>query len=166
MSKVLIASMGNVLLRDDGFGFEVARQLAARPDLPPTTTVLDVGIGGIHLVQELLDGYDAVVIVDAAEQGTAPGTIRLLEVEVPDLSTWAEDERRDFLADMHYTTPTKALILSKALGVLPPKVYLLGCQPADVSDLGIGLTEPVRRAVLLAVHEIQRLLSTQQASRE
>jgi hydrogenase maturation protease len=150
--------MGNVLLRDDGFGVEVVRQLSRRPQLPPDVRVLDVGIGGIHLVQELFDGYEALIVVDAAEGDVPAGTLRLLEVTVPDLDAWPEKDRQDFLADMHYATPSKALILSKALGVLPPRAYLLCCQPADVSDLGMGLSEPVSQAATAAVGQIERML--------
>jgi hydrogenase maturation protease len=164
MSRVLISGMGNVLRRDDGFGVEVARRLAqerGRVATEPAAQVkiIEVGIGGIHLVQELMDGYDVLVVVDAMERGSPPGTVHVLEAEVDDLGAWTEDERGDFLADMHYTTPSKAMILAKALGVLPTSVFIVGCQPAEVGDLGIGLSEPVARAVAVAVDEIEKLVT-------
>ncbi|MDQ5850761.1 MAG: hydrogenase maturation protease [Chloroflexota bacterium] len=164
MSRVLVSGMGNVLRRDDGFGVEVARRLAQEHGRIATergarVKIIEVGIGGIHLVQELMDGYDVLVVVDAMERGSPPGTIHVLEAEVDDLGTWTEDERGDFLADMHYTTPSKAMILAKALGVLPPSVFIVGCQPAEVGDLGIGLSEPVARAVAVAVDEIEKLVA-------
>jgi hydrogenase maturation protease len=158
MKRILVAGMGNILLRDDGFGVEVVRRLALQDGLPRGVKVMDVGIGGIHLVQELMAGYDALVVVDAMERGSEPGTLRLLEAEVPELETWPEEDRRDFLADMHYATPSKALILSKALGRLPPRVFLLGCQPADTSDLGLGLTGPIDAAADRAVDEVRGIL--------
>ncbi len=157
MSRILIAGMGNVLRGDDGFGVETAKRLAACDSLGPDTRVIEVGIGGIHLVQELMDGYDTLVVIDAVDRGSTPGTVHLLVAEVPDLAEWAEHERSDFLADMHYTTPSKALILAKALGVLPPKAYILGCQPAEVDAIGIGLTDPVAMAVAEAVQVVQRM---------
>ena len=164
MSRVLISGMGNVLRRDDGFGVEVARRLVQEGERLPTehgahVKIIEVGIGGIHLVQELMDGYDVLVVVDAMERGSPPGTVHVLEAEVDDLGAWTEDERGDFLADMHYTTPSKAMILAKALGVLPASVFIVGCQPAEVGDLGIGLSEPVARAVAVAVGEIEKLVS-------
>ena len=158
MSRVLVAGMGNVLRRDDGFGVEVARRLVAGEALTDDVTVVEVGIGGIHLVQELMAGYDALVVIDATERGGVPGTVYLLEAEVPDLAGWTEDARGDFLADMHYTTPSKALILARALGVLPPRVFILGCQPGEAEALGIGLTEPVERATTEALREIEGLV--------
>lgn len=161
--KILIAGMGNVLRQDDGFGVEVVQRLTHQARLPENTRVIDVGIGGIHLVQELMAGYDALVVVDVVERGSAPGTVHLLEAEVADLATWSEADRADFLADTHYTTPTKALILARALGVLPPRVYLLGCQPVDATELGLGLSEPVERAMDATVREIERLIAAVEA---
>lgn len=158
MSRVLVAGMGNVLRHDDGFGVEVARRLVDSDALPADVKVVEVGIGGIHLVQELMDGYDALVVIDAVERGSAPGTVHLLEAEVADLALWPEEARADFLADMHYTTPVKALVLAKALGVLPPRVFILGCQPGEAEALGIGLTEPVERAATEAIREIEALV--------
>ena len=176
MSKVLMAGMGTVLRRDDGFGVEVARRLAGRewagtavspgadtPAMPLQANgvkVVEVGIGGIHLVQELMDGYDALVVIDAMERGSAPGTVHVLEAEVPDLADWPEGQRQDFLADMHYTTPSKALILAKALGVLPPVVFIVGCQPAEADELGIGLSDVVERATTATIREIERIIHT------
>lgn len=159
MKRVLIAGMGNVLRRDDGFGVEVAKRLMGRGGLPAGVTVIEVGIGGIHLVQELMNGYDALVVIDAVDRGGAPGTLQLLAADVPDLAGWSEEQRGDFLADMHYTTPSKAMVLARALGVLPPLVYILGCQPAETAELGIGLTGSVERAADATSDEIERLLT-------
>lgn len=157
MSRILIAGMGNLLRSDDGFGVEVARQLATRETLPPGTRVIEVGIGGIHLVHELMAGFDALIVVDAMERGSPPGTAHVLEAEVADLDTWSETARQDFLADVHYATPTRALILAKALNVLPPTVYIVGCQPFDAVNLGIGLSREVTEAVATVVARIERL---------
>ncbi len=158
MSRVLIAGMGNVLRRDDGFGVQVARRLAEQKVLPADVKVVEVGIGGIHLVHELMAGYDVLMVVDTVERGSAPGTLHVLKAEVPDLNTWSEERRHDFLADMHYTTPSKALILAKALNVLPPQVYIIGCQPGQMDDLGIGLTEPMEQGAQDTVLEIKRIV--------
>ncbi len=167
MSRILIAGMGNVLRRDDGFGVEVAKRLANR--LEPVgladherATIIEVGIGGIHLAQELMAGYDLLVVVDAMERGSAPGTVHILEAEVADLGTWPEADRQDFLADMHYASPSKALILAKALGCLPPRVFIVGCQPAEVNELGIGLSALVERATVRTIDEIEKLVRTYQ----
>jgi len=156
---VLVAGMGNLLQRDDGFGVEVLRQLTAGGHLPSEVQVIEVGIGGIHLVQELMDRREALILVDAMERGGSPGTLYLVEPQVPDLDGYRMEERQDFLTDMHYAIPSKVLILAKALGVLPPKVLLVGCQPLIHEGLGIGLSEPVARAVGHAIVHIRQVLT-------
>lgn len=154
--RVLVACMGNVLRSDDGFGVAVARELAERT-LPPEVTLIEVGTGGIHLVQELLDGYDALVIVDAVDRAAEPGAVFLLEPRVPDLDPMPEEERSALLADMHYTVPSRALIVAKALGTLPPRTWILGCQPLEGQALGLELSDVVRKAVPVAVARLERL---------
>ena len=61
MSRTLVAGIGNIFLGDDGFGSVVARQLAQAP-LPPDVEVVDIGIRGVHLAYQLLDGYDTLVL--------------------------------------------------------------------------------------------------------
>lgn len=162
--RVLIAGMGNVLRRDDGFGVEVVRRLANGNGLPEGVKVVDVGIGGIHLVQELMSGYDALVLIDAVQRNSPPGTMHLLEAEVLELTAWPQRQRDDFLADTHYATPSKALILAKALDVLPSKVFIVGCQPEAYEVLGIGLSEAVAPAVESAIGRVNALLNKLLAS--
>ena len=76
----LVAGIGNIFLGDDGFGVEVANRMAGTP-MPEGTQVTDFGIRGVHLAYELLEGYDALVLVDAVPLGEPPGTIAVLEPE-------------------------------------------------------------------------------------
>lgn len=156
--RVLVAGIGNVLRCDDGFGVAVASDLQARPDeLPPGTRVVEVGIGGIGLIQELLDGYDALVLVDAVDRQAQPGTVFVLEPEVPDLVGLAAEERRVMAADMHELIPSRALVLAAALDVLPPRVRIVGCQPAETDDLSTELSAAVEAAVPRAVAAVLRV---------
>lgn len=156
--RTLIAGFGSSLHGDDGFGVDVIERLEASGRLPPGVELADIGTGGIHLVHRLLDGYDNLLIVDAARQGGRPGTLYLLEPQVADLQTWAEEERQAYCADMHYTEPSRALILAKALGVLPERTLILGCEPGAVDDLAVGLSPPVERAAGAAAVRINQLL--------
>lgn len=156
--KVLVAGMGNELRGDDGFGVALARLLGER-DLGAEVTVREYGIGGIHLVQELLSGYDALLLVDAVQRGSEPGTIHLLEPEVRSLDELTDSERRDFLADVHWADPGRALMLAKALGVLPARVLIVGCQPEVLDDLSLLLSPAVESALPRAAQVIDTALA-------
>lgn len=157
MTRTLVAGFGNVLRGDDGFGVEVIRRLhestgAGRPDDgSDTVELLDVGTGGLRLAQELLDGYDRVIVVDAMTRGGEPGTVYLLAVE---------EVGAVGSVDMHLALPSRALAVARALGALPGDVWLVGCEPAVVDDLAIGLSAAVEPAVERAVLEIRRLVAS------
>jgi hydrogenase maturation protease len=154
---ILVACMGNVLRGDDGFGVAVAEALEDR-DLPPDVEVTEVGISGVSMAQDLMDGYDAMVLVDAMERNEEPGTLYVERAEVPDLDTYSRREIGSFAADMHQTDPSKVLVLGEALDVLPDPTVLVGCEPRDTDDLEDALSESVREAVPRAVDHIETVL--------
>ena len=80
--KLLIAGVGNIFLGDDGFGVEVASRLASA-DLPDWAHVVDYGIRGMHLAYDLAGGYRRAILVDATPRGGAPGTIYVIEPDLP-----------------------------------------------------------------------------------
>ncbi|MDP8975075.1 MAG: hydrogenase maturation protease [Actinomycetota bacterium] len=153
--RVLIAGVGNVLRADDGFGVQVARRLEHHT-FPEGVRVIETGIGGIALVQELQEGWDALVLVDTVDLDRPPGHVVLIDPDVVDVHQLSWAERHDLLADMHLTTPDRALMLAKALGVLPARVLEVGCIPEDAHAVGETLSEPVLAAVEVAVAEIIR----------
>ncbi|REK19878.1 MAG: peptidase M52 [Actinobacteria bacterium] len=155
--KVLIACVGNILRSDDGVGPRVAEILEGH-DLPEGVDVLDFGIGGVHLVQTLLTGeYGALVLVDCADRGRDPGTVMVIQPDVLDVAELEGIAKYDYLADMHYTNPERAMALARALGVLPERTLLLGIQPMDAEKLGRDLTPEIEVAAHVAAEEALRL---------
>jgi hydrogenase maturation protease len=155
MPTILVAGMGSELRCDDAFGIVVARRLIEIGP-PEGVEVFETGTAGIGLVQQLFDGYDHLIVIDAIDRGREPGTVYLLEPDIPAMRDYSQEDQQGLLSDMHYTVPTRALTLAQALGILPPKVYIVGCQPADL-DLGLELSPPVAAAVDEAVELIQDL---------
>jgi hydrogenase maturation protease len=157
--RVVVAGFGNVLRRDDGFGVAVVEELAAG-DVPGEVTLLDVGIGGIHLVHVLLaDPADALIVLDAVELQRPPGTVVVVVPDVPDVRASSPRERRDELADVHYATPDRALMFLRALDLLPPATVTIGCEPVDAETPERGLTPRVAAAVPAAADEVRRWVS-------
>lgn len=148
MTRTLIAGFGNELRGDDGFGVEVVRQLHKRA-LGSGVRLLEVGTGGLHLAQELMSGYDRVIIVDAMMRGGRPGDLYVLHVD-------SVEEAASI--DLHLAIPARALSVAKALGALPAETILVGCEPGDVEELRLGLTQPVQRSVEIAMDRIDDLI--------
>ncbi|MPZ66918.1 MAG: hydrogenase maturation protease [Pseudonocardiaceae bacterium] len=154
---VLIAGVGNVLRGDDGFGAAVVERLIEQ-GVPSAVRVIETGIGGIHLVQELMLHVDALIVVDAVDRGRAPGTVLVMRPDVHDVTALPMAQQRDELADMHYATPERTFMLASALDVLPAQSWIVGCQLEDADMLGQGLSEHVAAAVDVAIAEVRRLV--------
>jgi len=153
-ASVLVAGIGNIFLSDDGFGPEVARRmLASDPDAPPLpdgVRVVDYGIRGMHLAYDLLDSVDALVLVDALPGDGDPGSITVLQVESDDLG--------EGKFDAHGMDPVAVLASLGSLGGALPPTYVVGCQPADVSE-GIGLSPRVAAALDEAITTVRTLIT-------
>jgi hydrogenase maturation protease len=113
----------------------------------PRVRVADYGIRGMHLAYDLLDGCDALVLVDALPNGGAPGTIHVIE---------ADHERLTAAVglDAHAMDPAAVFASLAALGGTPPYTIVIGCEVDNV-DEGMGLSTAVSAAVLLAVAAIE-----------
>lgn len=150
--------MGNLLRGDDGFGIRVVGELEKRrEELPAGVDLYEAGIGGVALVQELMNGYDALILVDAVEKNARPGTVFVLDPLNKKIEIDREDLHRS-MVDMHYADPSKVLLMARALNVCPPRVFIVGCQPEYVEEAVEGLRPPVERAVPYAVREVLSLI--------
>jgi hydrogenase maturation protease len=154
----MCAGIGNIFFRDDGFGCEVANHLARQP-VSDCVRVEDYGIRGVHLAYDLMDGYDALVIIDAMPMGDEPpGTVVLLEPEVPSPSQTDDDGDPVPVMDAHTMSPLVVLSTLANLGGSVDRVLVVGCQPETIEE-GMGLSDPVAAAVDRAVEMVSELLT-------
>ena len=154
--RILVAGIGNIFLGDDGFGVEVAQQLASI-GLPAAVRVADFGIRGLDLVYALQDGYETTILIDAFPHGQPPGTISVIE---PDLSDPAGSLAEGSFVDPHAMNPVNVIRMAIAMHVNLKNILLVGCEPASLGgDEGeMGLSVPVAAAVYEAVRVIQNLI--------
>lgn len=110
---------------------------------------MDYGIRGMHLAYDLLDGYDALVIVDVLPGEEPPGTVSALRVGEHDLGAG------DF--DPHGMAPVAVLASLSDLGGRLPPTYVVGCRPLEV-DEGIGLSGEVEAAIPQAMELVRTVL--------
>ena len=155
--RVLVACVGNVLRGDDGFGQAVERHLLADEPLSDGVDLIETGIGGMGIVQQLMRGYDALIVVDAVDRGAAPGTVFVLEPEVPEPSSLGTDAWRERFSNLHLAEPGRVFLLARALGVLPEHLHVVGCQPLSCEDFSQQLTPPVAAAVDVASRRVIEL---------
>ncbi|MCD4733107.1 hydrogenase maturation protease, partial [bacterium] len=74
MNGVLVASLGNPLVGDDGVGLAVLKQLEQQ-ELPVEVKLVDLGTDLLALSSHL-DGIGKVILLDAVNFGGEPGELR------------------------------------------------------------------------------------------
>ncbi|MCK6683855.1 MAG: HyaD/HybD family hydrogenase maturation endopeptidase [Thermoanaerobaculia bacterium] len=146
-SRVLVLGVGNLLMRDEGIGVHVVRELE-REEWPERITVLDGGTGGFHLLSYLCE-HGRIVMVDATMDGEPPGTIRVL--------------RPRSLTDMPRTLSAhdiglRDLLESAALLGAKPEVVLVTVSVAEISGEGVPLSTELSPSVLRVLPEAAALV--------
>ena len=144
--NILVAAVGNLWRRDDGFGGAVAKRLRER-ELPQGVEVADFGTGGLDLAYEVMRGYHAMVLVDVSQQGGEPGDVYVIE---PDPSTIKPIEDGEAISP-HGMDPQTVLRFVKTVHGWPGKVVVIACEPSDIEEPGLGLSPEVEAAVARAV---------------
>jgi hydrogenase maturation protease len=150
MKRILVAGIGNVLLGDDGVGPYVARSLASSYVFDEGVEVEDLGTPALDLIDHVA-GLDALIVVDAVNNGSAPGTLTLYRKQ--ELTRHVPAMR----LDPHSPALSDALWAAEFYGSCPQEVLLVGIT-GEVFEGACMLSEAVRASVEGAIHEVLREL--------
>jgi hydrogenase maturation protease len=157
---VIVIGLGNPLLGDDGVGWRVADEVeglvakaraAGRP--LPEVDVERLGVGGLRLM-ECLTGYDAAILVDAAEFPDRP---------VGEVQACAFDDLADYAAghldSAHDASLRTALAMGRRLGaILPESIQAVTVQARRTDEFSEELSPEVEAAVAAAAARVVDLL--------
>ncbi len=152
-ARILVAGIGNIFLGDDGFGSEVVRSTEI-PQGDSCVRVTDYGIRGMHLAYDLLEDWDTLVLVDAVPSRGNPGTLHVFQADHESGCDTAG-------LDGHSMDPAAVFASLRALGGSLPYTVVVGCEAGSVEE-GIGLTEPVARAVPRAARAVEEIVAALQ----
>ena len=136
--SVLVLGLGNPLRGDDGAGCQVIEELSRR-ELPLGIELLDGGAIGLGLL-DLMEGWERVILVDAAEMGRRPG--EFLRLMPDDVLLISKPDSFSF----HHAGLSEALALADALGRPLPEMVIFGIQPQKIG-WGEGLSPAVEAAL-------------------
>lgn len=152
-TRIAVMGIGNTFRSDDAAGVLVARSLMESRVLQDLDTVLIIDAG--HAPENgtgQLRRFDAelVLLIDAAEMGEQPGTVRLIDM----------DAIEGISASTH-SLPLSMLAKYLALE-LECQIALLGIQPESTA-VGEGVSSSVRSAVGEIVIALERALAADRA---
>ena len=142
--RTAILGVGNLLLKDEGIGVHVAQALERLP-LPEGVEVIDCGtaIDVAHLVE----GFDKLIVIDAAQAGGKPGTIYRLSLE--------DIEREE---NHHLSGHEFSLLWSLRLCALDgsaKEVLIIGVEPSKI-DWGVELSPELENRIPEIVKNVFR----------
>jgi hydrogenase maturation protease len=144
--RVLVLGLGNILLKDEGIGVHVVKQLQGL-SLPGNVEVIDGGTAGLDMLLSQENPYK-LVIIDATKAGKKPGTIYKAKVnggEIDKLSRIFSQDK-DLKISPHQFGLIDALAAAEKIGCLPREIVIIGVEPKEM-DYGLELTESVRQKV-------------------
>jgi hydrogenase maturation protease len=159
--RTIVVGMGNPLLGDDGVGWRVADEVegllraardAGRPI--PDVEIERLGVGGLRLM-ECLTGYEAAILVDAAEFPDRP---------IGEVRSCCFDELAEFatghLDSAHDASLRTALTLGRRLGAsLPESIHAVTVQARRTDEFSEELSPAVAAAIPAAAEAVVELVA-------
>lgn len=149
-ADVTILGVGNVILRDEGFGVRVAEYLDAHYEFPENVQIVDGGTLGIELTQ-YITGTNKLLVIDSINGGAEPGT----------LFRFHNDAVMDHFQEKvsaHEVGIQDVLALLTVTGHKIPEVIVIGAQPYDLEagvELSDGMQKLLPQVVAQALDELK-----------
>jgi hydrogenase maturation protease len=153
-SKLIVLGIGNTLMSDDGVGIHAVRNLqhawADSAFADEHIEILDGGTLGFLLIDRVSDAH-GLVIIDAANLGTAAGSVRVIDNE--GIERYLEENPSSSVHEVGLIDLLQMMSLNDSQ---PRLRALVGIQPGLV-DWGTDMSPPVAAsmpAVRAAVENI------------
>jgi len=138
--KILVLGIGNSLLADEGVGVVAMQQLESRFAAREDMEFVDGGTLSFTLAVPISE-CEALLVIDAAELGAAPGTVRSFEGE--EMDRFLGENRK---SSVHEVGLMDLRAISLLTGFWPQHRALIGVQPGFVG-WGEELTPAVDAAL-------------------
>ncbi len=134
--RTAILGVGNLLMKDEGIGVHVARA-CEQLRLPENVEVIDGGTS-IELAS-LVEGFDRLIVIDAALAGGKPGEIYRFALE-------EIDQGNSPLLSGHELGIAQILGSSALVGNAPKKIVIVGVEPKEI-DWGLELSQELEHRI-------------------
>ncbi len=148
----LVLGLGNTLLGDEGVGVHAIRRMQQPAFGLDNVELLDGGTLSFVLAGSIGDAENLIVI-DAANLDSPPGTVRLYEDEEMDEFVMSNKN-----CSVHEVSLADLLVIARLSDELPQRRALIGIQPQTI-DWSDSLTDSVAQALPDACEMVRDLVS-------
>ena len=138
---IKVIAVGNDLYGDDGIGNAVLQVLEQIPDMKDVE-LIDGATDALGLIDHFSDN-DHVIIVDAAQMGEKPGTVKIFSREEVKLQI-----KMDHLS-VHGISLAETFDIAQAVDSLPEKITIIGIEPQN-----IGISQKLSAVVMQSIPEV------------
>jgi hydrogenase maturation protease len=149
--KVLVLGVGNLLLKDDGFGVHLINELRDTP-LPENIQLIDAGTVS-HQLLSLFHETDYLILVDAVDANDVPGSIYRFSPDDLNFSS-------GYKMSLHEMNLIDILQMAEMTGAKPETV-IIGVQPKDASSWSLELSDEVKAVIpkvkALVIEELEKI---------
>jgi hydrogenase maturation protease len=147
--NIVILGIGQSLRSDDGAGLAAIRHWEEAFPLTASNasiTASEIELPGLELIN-LIEGFDAAILVDAVQSTAKPGTIHKLSEA--DILGFSEANQ-----SAHGWGVAETLLLARQLGIdLPRNILLIGIEGENFSP-GISLSQ----SIFVALDEVAQVI--------
>ena len=140
-SKLKVIAVGNDLYGDDGVGNAVLHELEKMSDMNDIE-LIDGATDALGLIDHFSD-TDHVIIVDAAQMGEKPGTVKVFSKEEVKLKI-----KMDHLS-VHGISLAETFDIAQMVDSLPKNITIIGVEPKN-----IGISESLSDVVMQSIPEV------------
>ena len=145
-APVLILAVGNLLMGDEGVGVHALRALEREAPVP-RTRLLDGGVGGVNLLDDIQRAR-TVIMIDATRDGRPAGTVKLLRPKTVGAIPQGLSAHDFGLKD---------LFAAAALLGAMPEVHLFTISVETVKPMCLELSSPVAGAIPEVLRAVRTL---------
>ncbi|MFU8896010.1 MAG: HyaD/HybD family hydrogenase maturation endopeptidase [Gammaproteobacteria bacterium] len=151
-SGTLVLGVGNTLLTDEGIGPWVVERLRELNPEVPGITWMDGGTLSFSIATDVEDAAN-LIVVDATELKSAPGTVRVFVNEEMDRMLGSHGR------SIHEVGLMDLMNMARLTERLPQRRALVGIQP-EIVDWGMAPSPKVGAAMDEAVRAVAALIAT------
>jgi hydrogenase maturation protease len=149
MSKIFIVGVGSILMGDDGIGMRVIDELE-KETLPDEVELHGADISGLDMLK-YVEGYERVIIIDAANMSLAPGEIRVFTPEEIEPASFNDK------FSTHGMGLLETLTLAGTLG-MKCKFVIVGVQPKNV-DYNLELSTVIENKIPEIIKTVKDIIA-------